>query len=119
VTEGDLVIPPIDISPDHWWIIRDILQAHVPQYPVWAFGSRVKGTARPYSDLDLVIVTDEPLALGVSAALADALSESDLPWKVDLVDWTTTSASFRRIIEQEHVVVSGSFGQQARSPCET
>ena len=72
MTEGDLVIPPIDISPDHWWIIRDILQTHVPQYPVWAFGSRVKGTARPYSDLDLVIVTDEPLALGVSAALADA-----------------------------------------------
>ena len=107
MTGGAACTPAIDIRPEHWRIIRDILQAHVPQYPVWAFGSRVRGTARPYSDLDLVVLTDLPLPLDVSAALADALSESDLPWKVDLVDWATTSPSFRRIIEQEHVVISG------------
>ncbi|MGB5736719.1 MAG: nucleotidyltransferase domain-containing protein [Thiohalocapsa sp.] len=107
MTDGATGTPAIDIRPEHWLIIRDILQAYVPQYPVWAFGSRVRGTARPYSDLDLVVVTDQPLSLDVSAALADALSESDLPWKVDLVDWATTSPAFRRIIEQEHVIVSG------------
>jgi type I restriction enzyme S subunit len=35
----------------------------------------------------------------VGAALADAFSASDLPWKVDLVDWVRASESFRRIIE--------------------
>jgi hypothetical protein len=29
-----------------------------------------------------------------------------LPWKVDLVDWATTSPSFRRIIEQDRVIVA-------------
>src|SRR5690606_14938031 len=61
--------------------------------------------AKPYSDLDLAIITDKPLSLAVSAALADDFSESDLPWKVDVVDWTTISASFREIIERDKVVV--------------
>jgi type I restriction enzyme S subunit len=50
-------------------------------------------------------MTDEPLPLAVRAALADDFSESDLPWKVDVIDWATTSASFRRIIEGHRVVI--------------
>lgn len=97
--------PPIDIRPEHWAIVRAILQRYVPQYEVWAFGSRATRTAKPYSDLDLAILTDQPLPLDVSAALADAFSESDLPYKVDLVDWAATDEAFRRIIERDKVVV--------------
>ncbi|WP_297450490.1 nucleotidyltransferase domain-containing protein [Ferrovum sp.] len=97
--------PLIDISPDHWAIVRDILQKHVPHYEVWAFGSRANWTAKEYSDLDLAIITDTPLSLEVSAHLSDDFSESDLPWKVDVVDWSTTSESFRKIIEFNKVVV--------------
>ncbi|WIX24521.1 nucleotidyltransferase domain-containing protein [Xanthomonas arboricola pv. corylina] len=84
--------PNIDIRPDHWQIVRDILHKHVPHYEVWAFGSRAKWLAKQYSDLDLAIITDQPLSLAVSAALADDFSESDLPWKVDIVDWAATRA---------------------------
>lgn len=98
-------IPAIDIRPDHWAIVRDILQRHVPQYAVWAFGSRAKWTAKEFSDLDLAIITDKPLPLSISAALADDFSESDLPWKVDIVDWAATSEAFRKIIERDKVVV--------------
>lgn len=75
-----------DIQPEHLALVRAILQRHVPQYDVWAFGSRVQGRAKVHSDLDLVIMTDRPLALDVVAALADDFAESDLPWKVDIVD---------------------------------
>jgi len=98
-------LPPIDIKPDHWRIVQAILQRHVSQYDVWAFGSRARRAAKPYSDLDLAIIADQPLPLAVRAALADHFSESDLPWKVDVVDWATTSEAFRRIIEMEKVVV--------------
>ena len=98
-------IPKIDIRPDHWEIVRSILQKYVPQYAVWAFGSRAKWTAKEYSDLDLSIITDKPLSLDVSASLSDDLSESDLPWKVDIVDWASTSESFRKVIERDKVVV--------------
>lgn len=100
--------PPIDIRPDHWAIVRDILQEHVPQFDVWAFGSRAKWTAKEYSDLDLAVITDQPLNLKVSAALADDFSDSDLPWKVDIVDWAATDESFRKIIERGKVVVQKS-----------
>ena len=98
-------IPQIDIRPDHWIIVRDILQKHVPQLEVWAFGSRAKWQAKEFSDLDLAIIGDTPLSLDVRASLNEAFSESDLPWKVDVVDWATTSDSFRKIIAQKKIVV--------------
>lgn len=98
-------MPKIDVRPDLWEIVRGILQKHVPQYAVWAFGSRAKWTAKQHSDLDLAVITDKPLPLAVSAALADDFSESDLPWRVDVVDWAATSESFREIIERDKVVV--------------
>ncbi|AXX68286.1 restriction endonuclease subunit S [Xanthomonas oryzae pv. oryzae] len=101
--------PNIDIRPDHWQIVRDILRKHVPQYAVWAFGSRAKWLAKQYSDLDLAIITDQPLSLSISAALADDFSESDLPWKVDVVDWAATGKSFQQIIERDRVVVQKSI----------
>lgn len=101
--------PPIDVRADHWAIVRNILHKHVPQFEVWAFGSRAKGVAKQYSDLDLAVITDQPLSLSLRAALANDFLESDLPWKVDIVDWATTSESFRKIIERDKVVV-----QQAR-----
>jgi predicted nucleotidyltransferase len=96
---------PIKLSPSQLTIVREILCAHVPQHEVWAFGSRVAGTAKPYSDLDLAIISDEPLSIAVTANLAEAFSESDLPWKVDVVEWARTEESFRRIIKRNYVVV--------------
>ena len=100
--------PPIDIDPGCWCIVRAILEEHAPGYPVWAFGSRATGRAKRYSDLDLAIITDTPLSLTVQAALADAFAQSDLPWRVDIVDWATTSESFRAIIERDKVALRGS-----------
>lgn len=39
-------VPLIDVSPRDWQIVRDILHKHVPQYEVWAFGSRADGQPR-------------------------------------------------------------------------
>jgi type I restriction enzyme S subunit len=96
-------IPSIDIAPEHWAIVRDILREHVPHHQVWAFGSRARGTARRYSDLDLAIITEDPMPLPRLAALKEAFSESDLPWRVDVVDWAGTGDRFRRIIERQRV----------------
>ena len=71
--------PDIDISPGQWEIVHDILQRHVPGHEVWAFGSRARRRAKPYSDLDLAIITQAPLPLDTRAALSSEFSESDLP----------------------------------------
>ena len=88
----------LQISDSEWQQVSAILQHYLPQYEVWAFGSRVKGNAKPYSDLDLAIISDTPLPLPLLAEIAEAFSESDLPWKVDLVDGATTSERFGQVI---------------------
>ena len=98
-------IPPIDIRPDHWVIVRDILRARMPGCEVWAFGSRAKGKAKPWSDLDLAIVAERPFPALMIAALAEDFADSDLPWKVDVVDRAAARPSFQAIIDRDKVPV--------------
>jgi uncharacterized protein len=97
--------PSLGLAPQDVSAILAFLQRYIPDVEVWAFGSRVRGTARPFSDLDLVVVNDKPLQAQTRAELTYALSESNLPIKVDLVEWAGTSESFRDIILQEHLVL--------------
>lgn len=82
-----------------------ILQEEVPGLEVWAFGSRTKDTAKPYSDLDLAVITTRALPLEQMAAISDAFANSDLPIRVDVVDWSSCSEVFRRIIADNKVIV--------------
>lgn len=97
--------PPIDIAAGDWADVVRILHEQVPTLEVWAFGSRARHTAKLYSDLDLALITHQPLSLDQWAALNDAFATSDLPIRVDLVDWACASEAFRQLIEQDAVVV--------------
>ncbi len=97
--------PTIDLRPDHWNIVRGALRRHVPNREVLAFGSRATWTAKEYSDLDLAILGDEALSLHTAAALDDTLGESDLPFKVDIVDCSRVDDLFREIIQRHGVSV--------------
>lgn len=96
---------PIDINPTHLETIQHILDEHVPNCEVRAFGSRVKWTARDYSDLDLVIADGQPLGWRTLSRLETALKESDLPFKVDVLDWHDISDNFREIIKADCITV--------------
>ena len=98
----------IDLKLQDWKEVKRILKTHVSTREVWAFGSRVEGTAKEYSDLDLVVITKKMLSLSVLADLKDAFNNSDLTIKVDLLDWASLSDSFRNIIERKHVVIQKS-----------
>ncbi|MDO5638556.1 MAG: nucleotidyltransferase domain-containing protein [Neisseria sp.] len=95
----------LDLKPEYLAMVVEILQRHFPEYPVWAFGSRVKGGARPFSDLDLVVVADTPLPLRRLALAEEDFSASDLPYRVDLLDWAGLSEEFRQIIRARYEVV--------------
>jgi predicted nucleotidyltransferase len=98
-------VNPIAIKPADLESVREILARHVPEREVRAFGSRVSGPTKKFSDLDLAVMGETPLPSSVLADLEEDFRESDLPFKVDVVDWATTKESFRKIIEQEYVVV--------------
>ena len=102
--------PSVDLRPDHWAIVRDALRHHVPDREVLAFGSRATWTAKEYSDLDLAVMGEEALSLRTVSALDEALGDSDLPFKVDVVDWARIDEGFRRIVRRHGVVVQAPTG---------
>jgi type I restriction enzyme S subunit len=88
----------MDLKPEHHRILCEILARHLPGREVHIFGSRATGTAKPHSDIDLVIMEDEPLPVTTMRILRDAFDDSDLPFQVDLVEWAGTSEEFRKVI---------------------
>ena len=97
---------PLDIRPDHLKIVEEILEKHLPDREVWAFGSRVNGTAKETSDLDLVVIGENSLDFQTLGALRDDFSESNLPYKVDLVDWAKIGETFREIIRKDKIRIN-------------
>jgi len=95
----------LDLAPEHLNEVRRLLQLHVPGRNVRAFGSRVQGNAKPFSDLDLAVMGETPLDFRQISALKDAFADSNLPFRVDIIDWASTSEAFREIIESAYEVV--------------
>ncbi|HEC02934.1 MAG TPA: nucleotidyltransferase domain-containing protein [Phycisphaerales bacterium] len=99
----------IDISPEQKDIIHKILEEHIPDRKVMAFGSRTSPEPKSYSDLDLAIMGDKVVDFGTLALLKDAFAESDLPFRVDLIQWCRTSPEFRKVIEPQLKPIDQSY----------
>ena len=95
----------IDLNPKYLKTIQYILAEYIPDYEVRAFGSRVKWTAKDYSDLDLAVVGNKPLSFKQKGQLADAFEESNLPIRVDVLDWQSISEGFRQVISERYEVI--------------
>ena len=95
----------IDLNPRHLATVERILAEHAPGLEVRAFGSRATWTARDFSDLDLAIVGESRLDTDLIWRLKEAFSESDLPIRVDVLDWHAISDKFREAIEPDCVEV--------------
>ena len=94
----------IDLTAEQRQLVLELIERHLPDTDVWAYGSRVKWTSRPESDLDLVVFSG-PEQNGQVADLREALEESDLPFQVDVLVWDDTLESVQREIDTNHCAV--------------
>jgi len=92
----------IAVSPAEMEIILTIIKKHVPDCDVLAFGSRFKGTHSESSDLDLAIVGKSKLGLSLIGSISEDFMESDIPFKVSVLDYHTVSPAFKEIIDNGH-----------------
>ena len=104
-TASDQVCDGVIIHPRWLAMVREILQQHVPHREVRAFGSRVLGGNRPFSDLDIAICGDAPLDGATLVALRDALEESDLPINVDVAPLQTAGPHIIDAVARHSVVI--------------
>lgn len=91
----------LDLREKDWQIIQHILSAY--PYSFYAFGSRATFKAKKFSDLDLCYKESIPDA--VVAKIEEQFEESDLPFKVDLINWNQCSAEFQNMIKKDLIAL--------------
>jgi len=79
-----------------------VLGCLLPQTEVRLVGSRARSGAKRQADIDLLVIRSKPLTPRERALLNTAFQESDIPFKVDVLEWECLTPSFRR-----HLVEGG------------
>ena len=99
------IAPAIDLTGEQRRTVLALLNRHLPNTTVWAYGSRAKWASHPASDLDLVAFAKTEQSPRI-AELREAFDESFLPFSVDLFVWDDVPKDFRTRILAEHVVLT-------------
>lgn len=94
----------LQMEQKHWQIIQTILSKY--PYTFYAFGSRVKNKAKKFSDFDLCY--KETIPGHIITTIEGELEDSDLPFKVELIDWNHCDTDFQQLIEKDLVPLSSS-----------
>ena len=99
---ADDATPSIDLPAEHRAQVLDIIRRRLPEARIWVYGSRAKGRARRYSDLDLMLDSGgEPIAPSILGNLDEDFDESDLPIIVELHDLAQTDARFLARVKKD------------------
>jgi len=93
----------LQLNPKFEKIVFDILKTRPTAIAVFAFGSRVKGSAKPLSDLDLAL--KGKISKAQLEVLRDHFEQSDLPFKVDIVLWDELDDGFKKHIQNDLVEI--------------
>ena len=90
--------------------LLQIFSAIVVPVEVWAYGSRVNGTAHEGSDLDLVIRSADlkSIPVDVYTELCEKIRDSNIPILVELRDWATLPQNFQSNIQKNYEVLYSS-----------
>ena len=91
----------IDLPRDQLDSVRAIIAEHLGCTEVFAFGSRVTGKAKKFSDLDLMIRSDTKLDWLKLANLRESFEASSLPISVDVINWANCSETFQKLVEHQ------------------
>lgn len=86
------------IDPAHLKVVRKIIEETAPECETRAFGSRVDGNPKKYSDLDIVLVGSQKIDPRRLRKIKEAFAESDIPFRVDILDWNALSPQFQSAI---------------------
>jgi predicted nucleotidyltransferase len=79
--------------------IRHTIRKYLPEkdYEVFIYGSRADGTAEKWSDVDVGIWGKEKIPSKKLALIKDEVEESNIPYLVDIVDFTRVADKFKRV----------------------
>ena len=68
----------------------------IKEYAVFVFGSRADGTAHKRSDIDIGILGRQALPAFIKLDIEEQLEESNIPLRVDFVDFCKVDQAFKK-----------------------
>ncbi|MEK9169494.1 MAG: nucleotidyltransferase domain-containing protein, partial [Patescibacteria group bacterium] len=68
---------------------------------VFIFGSRAVGKARKFSDIDIGVKSERQISLSLLSDIEEAFEESNIPYTVDVVDFSAISKNFENVAIQK------------------
>jgi uncharacterized protein len=92
------------IDPESEKKILAILSALMPNVTIYLFGSRARGTHSPRSDIDIALKGTTLLSRHAIAELVRMLQASDIPYKIEIVDFNRVSDDMRASILKEGII---------------
>lgn len=81
-----------------------ILAALFPDSKIYLYGSRARGMSSKWSDIDLAIDAKEPIHFAKIGEANDVMSELNIPYKVDVVDFHSVTDEMRKEILRDRIV---------------
>lgn len=83
---------------DKWKnLIKETVSRQLPDHRVFIFGSRAGGTSRRYADVDIGLKGPQKVDLRTIFRLKDILAESNIPYLVDVADFSgEEESSFKK-----------------------
>lgn len=92
------------IKPEYLTELQEIFKTCCPQSTVLAYGSRIRNEAHSGSDLDLAIKN----LMGTDIlTLREEISDSDIPFLVDIFEFEKLPLSFQEEISRNNVLIFG------------
>ncbi len=68
----------------------------IKEYAIFLFGSRANGTEHQLSDIDIGILGKQALPAFLKLDIEEKLEESNIPLRVDLIDFHKVSEAFKK-----------------------
>jgi predicted nucleotidyltransferase len=91
---------------DYINLLKDLILNLIDRenYAVFIFGGRARGRTGKAVDIDIGFLGNGPLAKDHLADIYYAIEESEIPYKVDLVDFYSVDQQFRNIALSEILI---------------
>lgn len=95
----------LDLEEKYKEFIKTSIKNILPNVKIYIYGSRVKGTAQKYSDVDIAVKCPTKIPFEKILKLKAYFEDSTFPYQVDLIDLDSISEKFSNLIKDDLVEI--------------
>lgn len=91
----------LDLDKKYQDFIIDLVSGVIPSAEIFIYGSRVKGKALKYSDVDIALKCSDEIPFDDILRIKVLFHDSTFPYMVDVIDLNSISEKFFNLIKDD------------------